>query len=277
MNYINSCNEEKAQIMDTIFINELKSKMSPKFIRDFSDVWNSPEWLKTLENFEIKEKKRHRCLARKINGDQCSRFCCDPNTQFCGLHGPYPSPKVCIECSKFHQRAIFHTHKWEHKGRIDEQIPEHIESKQNINTKQCVAFVHRKDPQVLSFPPQISQCSHRASVVLGEEGWFCRRHAKKNYTGKMCARCNVVHEYQWECSGRVDQPETIGLNQPQCTIRRPYNFEKKIERRIDQIIENNKLKQQIACVEVDNKDENKSENFENIEDEYTDTDTDCEF
>ena len=196
-----------------------------EFRDDILELWNSPLWQEKLNDFEIYRKTKNRqCLARTGTGEQCS-LSSKNNDDFCGLHGKYTTPKLCLECTRFYSKSIYHTYKWEHNGRIDKNITPHIQ-KRNLPPKRCLAYVKRSFKEV----EKDTQCCHNASVCLGKDGWFCKLHVKQNYTHKKCQKCSIVHQYAWECNGRVDKRETLRNNISKLS---PNKFEKLVERRID--------------------------------------------
>ena len=118
------------------FFTYVTDQKGSEFSNDLREVLNNISELpfdviiKKRKRKRIPAQDRPRCLARCSRGNnQCSRHTKNGEDQFCGLHTNYAKPTKCNRCSKKSGEDVFHSAKWEHHGRIDEEIPAHIHKK----------------------------------------------------------------------------------------------------------------------------------------------------
>ena len=179
----------------------------------------------------IKEKKqrilstlRPQCKAYSLTGEtlqQCSRHTKNGDSDFCGIHSRPTKTQVCKRCSKFYQREVKHAYQWEHGGRVDKDVQEHVKKffsvprisrkKKSIQPK-CIARTWDSGYG--------TQCTNVSS-----HGQFCKSHAKPQTSP--CKRCMqykniiVTHEQTWNCIGTINTALPSFCEVYQRRVRRP--------------------------------------------------------
>ena len=67
----------------------------------------------------------HRCQARIWNGgisEQCHHRC-QTGMDYCSRHGMETVSPLCVKCTRYYGKNIYHKYQWEHLGNINQSVP----------------------------------------------------------------------------------------------------------------------------------------------------------